>query len=70
MKSIPDVAGEARRAWLCEMQRGQTGPQSDFEKSLAFRSTLIVAIFVIGINLFSPPPAPATYRPAHVHATT
>jgi hypothetical protein len=70
MKSIPDAAGDARRAWLCEMQDDLIPLQSDFEKSLAFRLTLLVAVFVIGINLLSPPPpAPVADSPVHHHST-
>lgn len=64
MKGIVDSAGDARRAWLRNMQEDFRPLQSDFEKSLAFRLTLLVAAFVIGINLFSPPPQPVAQPPA------
>lgn len=59
MESIRDTAGDARRAWLSKMQDGFVPIQSDFERSLAFRLSLIVAAVVIGLSLFSPPPTPA-----------
>ncbi|CAG4906289.1 hypothetical protein [Paraburkholderia saeva] len=67
MKSIPDVNGEARRAYLREMQDGFTPLQSDFEQSPVWRITLLVAVFVIGINVFAP--APVAVSPASAHAT-
>ena len=65
MKSIPDVAGEARRAWLREMQDGLTPVQSDFEKSFAFRMVLVVAVVVISINVLAPAPTPGDGARAH-----
>ncbi|MFL9883097.1 hypothetical protein PQR66_08675 [Paraburkholderia agricolaris] len=56
MNSLPDLAAAPRRAWLRKMQDGLMPVQSDFEKSLAFRLSLIVAAVVIGLSLFSPPP--------------
>lgn len=49
MESLKDTHGPERRLWLHLMQ-----PQSDFEKSLAFRLVWLAAIVVIGINLFAP----------------
>lgn len=69
MKSIPDVAGEARRAWLFEMQCHQRAPQSDFECCLAYRLCFIVAVFVIGLNLLSPDPTPSPPARAAVRHT-
>ncbi|MFP3432113.1 hypothetical protein SB781_20345 [Paraburkholderia sp. SIMBA_061] len=56
MNSLPDSAGDARRAWLCKAQDDLTPLQSDFEKSPVFRLSLVVAAVVIGLSLFSPPP--------------
>ncbi|MEW9584312.1 hypothetical protein [Paraburkholderia sp. DGU8] len=62
MTSLPDSAGNNRRAWLLSLQ---TPIQSDFEKSLAFRLTVIVAVFVIGINVLELAPAPVVTHAAH-----
>jgi hypothetical protein len=60
MESLPDEAGEARRAWLSEMQGDQTPAQSDFEKSVAWRGVFVAAVIVTVINVpASPPQAPA-----------
>ena len=69
MKSIPDVNGEARRAYLREMQDGFTPLQSDFEQSPIWRITLLVAVFVIGINVFAQASAPVAASPAHARST-
>lgn len=63
MNSLPDLAADARRAWLRKMQDGFMPVQSDFEKSLAFRLSLVVAAVVIGLSLFAPAPASSS---AHV----
>jgi len=63
MKQIVDSAGEARRAWLRGMQDDLMPLQSDFEKSPAFRLSLIVAAVVVGLSLFAPEPASSS---AHV----
>lgn len=68
MNSLPDSAGSARRAWLCRAQEDLVPVQSDFEKSPAFRLSLIVAAVVIGLSLFSPPPTPSAPKAA-VRAT-
>ncbi|MFM0315979.1 hypothetical protein PQR36_13905 [Paraburkholderia nemoris] len=65
MNSIPDSAGDARRAWLYQMQEGLTQPQSDFERSFAWRLAFVVAAIVVTINVLAPPPADATARPIH-----
>jgi hypothetical protein len=65
MKSIPDSAGEARRAWLRQLQDGLTPLQSDFEKSRAWRLTFIVAAIVVTINVLAPPPAATVAKPVH-----
>lgn len=57
MNSLPDSAGDARRAWLCKEQDDLIPLQSDFEKSPVFRLSLVVAAVVIGLSLFAPPPA-------------
>ncbi|MFM0595350.1 hypothetical protein [Paraburkholderia dilworthii] len=59
MNSIPDAAAAERKAWLREFQDAQMPVQSDFEKSLTFRLSMIVAAVVIGLNLFAPPPTTA-----------
>jgi hypothetical protein len=59
MKSI-EMNGEARRAWLQELQDGLVPLQSDFEKSLAWRLTFVTAAIVVTINVLAPPPVPAT----------
>lgn len=56
MYSLSDSAGDARRAWLCKTQDDLMPLQRDFEKSPAFRLSLIVAAVVVGLSLFSPPP--------------
>ncbi|NYH13449.1 hypothetical protein [Paraburkholderia bryophila] len=56
MNSLPDSAGDARRAWLCGVQEALNPLQSDFEKSLAWRLTLVVAVVVITINVLAAPP--------------
>ncbi len=63
MNSLPDLAADARRAWLGEIQDELMPVQSDFEKSPAFRLSLIVAAVVIGLSVFAPPPASSA---AHV----
>jgi hypothetical protein len=64
-----DLNTGSRQAWLVAMQGDlQIRQHSDFEKSLVWRSTLIAAVIVIGINLLSP--TPAAVQPAHIHATT
>lgn len=68
MSSLPDLAADARRAWLSEMQDGFIPVQSDFERSLAFRLSLIVAAVVVGLSLFSPPPTSGAPK-APVRAT-
>ncbi|REG58978.1 hypothetical protein B0G80_1703 [Paraburkholderia sp. BL6669N2] len=58
MDSLPDQARQARQAWLCEMQNGQTRSQSDFEKSAVWRGVFVAAFIVIVINIpVSPPTA-------------
>jgi hypothetical protein len=69
MKSIPDAVADARRAWLDGLQRSQKPAQSDFERSAVWRSTLIAAVIVIGVNLFSPAPTPIAVQPASHHTT-
>lgn len=64
MNSLPDSAGDARRAWLCEAQEQLVPIQSDFEKSPVFRISMIVAAVVIGLNLFAPPPSTVTTHAA------
>ena len=54
MESLKDSHGPDRRLWVRLIQQ----PQSDFEKSLAFRLAWLVAVIVIGINLFTPSPDP------------
>jgi hypothetical protein len=68
MNSLPDLAANARRAWLRETQDSQMPVQSDFENSLAFRLVLLVAVVVIGINVLAPAPEPAASLPTH-HAS-
>lgn len=71
MKSLASIDSHfvCRQAWLenpKSMRKTSAKPakyQSDFEKSLAFRLTLLVAVFVIGLNLLSPDPTPD--RPTH-----
>jgi hypothetical protein len=65
MESLPDSVGNTRRAWLHAIQTGLPSPQSDFEKSLAWRLTFVVAVIVVTINVLAPPPATATARPVH-----
>jgi hypothetical protein len=57
---IDDHHAVARKHWLRQQHPpiAQQSAQSDFEKSLAFRVTLLVAVFVIGLNLLSPDPTP------------
>lgn len=68
MKSMPDAHGDARRADLRAIYVCCLTSQSDFEKSLPFRLTMLVAAFVIGINVLAPPPAASPVPPA-VRAT-
>lgn len=63
MNSLPDSAGDARRAWLCKTQSDLIPLQSDFEKSPVFRFSIVVAAVVVGLSLFAPPPASSS---AHV----
>jgi hypothetical protein len=63
MKSIPDTAGETRRAWLRELQRGTTPPQSDFEKSVIWRGVFAAAFIVTVINIPVSPPTVQTHAP-------
>jgi hypothetical protein len=63
MESLPDSAGNARRAWLCATQKEPALRQSDFEKSFAWRLTFVVAAIVVTINVLAPPAADATSRP-------
>lgn len=65
MKTLPDNHGDARRAWLREFQGETPVQQSDFEKSLAFVLTMIVAVFVIAINLIPDHDAPVVGVIAH-----
>ncbi|EIF32547.1 hypothetical protein BCh11DRAFT_00275 [Burkholderia sp. Ch1-1] len=69
MKSLPDWNTAARHRWLTQEAAAEqecgTQEQSDFEQSLAFRLTLIVAVFVIGINVFQPAPAPLVVHTTH-----
>lgn len=57
--SFEDVNGDGRRAWLREEQEPrvrQHVPQSNFEESPHWRICLLIAVIVIGINVFSPDP--------------
>lgn len=65
MESLPDSAGNARRAWLRATQAELPPQQSDFEKSLAWRLAFVVAVIVVTINVLAPPPAVATARQVH-----
>jgi hypothetical protein len=58
MNLLTDSAGDARRAWLREMQDSLMPLQSDFEKSFGFRVVLLVAVVVISINVLAPAPLP------------
>ncbi|MFM0646889.1 hypothetical protein PQR14_21405 [Paraburkholderia bryophila] len=64
MNSFSDSAGDARRAWLLRTQEDLVPVQSDFEKSPAFRLSMIVAAVVVGLSLFAPPPLSGTSHPA------
>jgi hypothetical protein len=66
MESLPDSAGNARRAWLRATPAELPPQQSDFEKSLAWRVAFAVAAIVVTINVLAPPPAVATARQVHV----
>lgn len=69
MKSIPDSAGEDRRAWLRAMQDDLVPIQSDFETSLAWRVALGVAALVILFNVLAPSPVSVAAKPAHMRGT-
>jgi hypothetical protein len=65
-----DLARESRHAWLRHEQQPsvkQHAPQSDFEQSPYWRVCLLIALIVIGINVFSPDPEQS--RLAVVHGT-
>lgn len=76
MKSLPDSNTAARQMWLRTLQNfpSPTPPQkisadqSDFEKSLAFRSALLVAAFVIAINVLPPASVPLVAPTSHTTA--
>lgn len=54
----------------CRRHEKDSATAADPEKSLAFRLTFLVAVFVIGINVFAPPSVPLPAPSGHVHATT
>lgn len=62
MESLNDAHGPERRLWLRLIQS-----QSDFEKTLAFRLTLLAAVVVISINVFAPDSQPGA-TPTATHA--
>lgn len=65
MESLPDSAGNARRAWLRATQAEFPPQQSDFEKSLAWRLAFAVSAIVVTVNVLAPPPAVATAKQVH-----
>lgn len=65
MESLPDSAGNARRAWLRVTQTELPPSQSDFEQSWAWRLVFAVAAIVLTINVLAPPPATATAKQVH-----
>lgn len=68
-----DANGDARRQWLRALpvlaMDATATVQSDFEKSLPFRLTILVAVFVIGLNLLSDQPS-SKVMPTHARQTT
>lgn len=77
MTALPDIHGEDRRAWLQFVQESDpvhrpahaTPGTSNFEKTLAWRLALLVAVVVIGINVFAPDPE-AAFAPGTTHTAT
>ncbi|ACD15578.1 hypothetical protein [Paraburkholderia phytofirmans] len=58
-----DFHAELRREWLCELQHRMTPPQSDFEKSAAWRGVFIAAFIVVVINIPASPPTGQAHAP-------
>ncbi|MFM0407472.1 hypothetical protein [Paraburkholderia dipogonis] len=53
---MKDLNAEPRREWLRYLQRSQTPPQSDFEKSPVWRGVFVAAFIVTVINIPVSPP--------------
>ncbi|WP_343666292.1 hypothetical protein [Paraburkholderia tropica] len=71
--SRQDANEHARQDWLKQEQQPAIkphAPQSNFEESPHWRICLLIAVIVIGIQVFSPDPGAAPLRSQHIHATT